>query len=54
MVILRPPLQSNDLYLMASRSVPDGQQIIDDFNTALSEMRADGTFDAILRKYLNR
>ncbi|MFT5112058.1 MAG: polar amino acid transport system substrate-binding protein [Parasphingorhabdus sp.] len=54
MIVLQPPLKSNDLYLMASRSIPDGQRIIDDFNSALAEMRADGTYDAILGKYLSR
>lgn len=54
MRVITPPLVSNGLYLMASRNVPDGQQIIDDFNAALREMRADGTYDDILAKYLNR
>jgi polar amino acid transport system substrate-binding protein len=51
---LSPPLQSNGLYLMASRSIPDGEEIIDGFNSALSEMRADGTFQRLLREYLSR
>ena len=54
LTFLSPPLQSNALYLMASRSIPDGEEIIAGFNRALNEMRADGTFQDILRDYLGR
>ncbi|MEM7196164.1 MAG: transporter substrate-binding domain-containing protein [Pseudomonadota bacterium] len=51
---LQPPLQSNGLYLMFSRAIPDGQALADGFNRALQEMRSDGTMRSILAKYLNR
>ena len=49
-----PPLQSNNLHLMISRAVPDGEELLTGFNTALAEMKQDGTLSNILREYLNR
>ena len=54
LVFIQPPLQSHGLYIMASRRIPDGRQVIDDFNTGLASMRADGSLQTILRQYLNR
>ena len=54
MVFVQPPLQRNALYLLISRSVPDGDQLTEDFNRGLAEMQQDGTLDEILRKHLGR
>ncbi len=54
LVFVQPPLQRNALYLMVSRAVPDGEQIVADFNRGLAEMADDGTIDDLLRKYLGR
>ena len=54
MVFVQPPLQRNALYLLISRSVPDGEQLTEDFNRGLALMQQDGTLDDILRQYLGR
>lgn len=51
---IQPPLQSNGLYLLVSRAIPDGAQVVADFNRGLAEIKADGTLDELLRKYLGR
>jgi len=50
-VFVDPPLDENGLYLMASRAIPNGEQIIADFNRELAAMREDGTYDAILERF---
>jgi polar amino acid transport system substrate-binding protein len=50
-VFVEPPLDENGLYLMASRAIPQGEQIIADFNRELAAMREDGTYDAILADF---
>ena len=54
MVFIQPPLQRNALYLLVSRAIPDGQQLVDDFNKGLAEIAADGTLDNLLAEYLGR
>ena len=54
MVFVEPPLQRNALYLMISRNIGDGPQILQDFNRGLAEMQSDGTLDKILSQYLGR
>ena len=54
LVFVQPPLQSNSLYLLGSRKVPDGEQLIADFNQGLAQMIEDGTMKKYLKKYLNR
>ncbi|MEM7291981.1 MAG: transporter substrate-binding domain-containing protein [Pseudomonadota bacterium] len=48
---IEPPLAENSLYIMASRAIPDGAQIIADFNRGLREIQADGTYDKLLAKH---
>jgi polar amino acid transport system substrate-binding protein len=50
---VQPPLQRHGLYIMGSRNIPDGKEIIDDFNKGLKIIRANGTFDQIMKKYRN-
>ena len=50
-VFLDPPLADNALYIMASRKIPDGTQLIRDFDRGLREIQSDGTYEEILRKH---
>jgi polar amino acid transport system substrate-binding protein len=54
LVFIQPPLQRNALYLLVSRNIPDGEQIVNDFNAGLAQITADGTLDDLLRNYLGR
>ena len=45
-----PPLHREGLYVMASRAVPYGKQIAEDFNRGLKIIRANGTFDKIVNR----
>ncbi len=48
---LEPPLDTKGLYLMASRRIPDGEKIIEDFNRGLDEIRKSGEFDRIMARF---
>ncbi len=50
-VFLEPPLIKNLLYLLGSRSIPDGEKLVADFNRGLELIRADGTYGEILKKH---
>jgi polar amino acid transport system substrate-binding protein len=50
-VTLGPPLKTGKFFNAFSRVKPRHQKILDDFNSALKAMRADGTEKAILAKY---
>ena len=54
LVFIQPPLQRNALHLLVSRAIPDGQQLVKDFNVGLAEIVADGTLDKLLAQYLGR
>ncbi len=41
----------DELYVMASKTYPDSEQLLADFNAGLNQIRADGTYDRILEKY---
>lgn len=45
---MEPPLETHGLYLMASRKIPDGARIIQDFNRGLDKIRKNGEFDRIV------
>ena len=49
-VFLSPALQSSGLYLMVSRTIPDGEKLVDDFNRGLAKIRADGRYGRIMEK----
>jgi len=49
-VFLEPKLAEHKLYLMASKTIPDGKQIVEDFNRGLERIKANGTYDRILRE----
>lgn len=50
---LDPPLQRHGLHIMASRKIPDGMQIIKDFNRGLKVIKQNGTFDRIMARFRN-
>ena len=48
---IQPPLESNALYIMASRKIPDYQAVIEDFNRGLDVIRKNGTFQRIVDRF---
>jgi polar amino acid transport system substrate-binding protein len=48
---LSPPLEEKPLHIMFSKAVSDYKLKLDGFNRGLREIKADGTFEGILRKY---
>ena len=49
--ILEPPFKAYDLFCPITRKRDDARAIADKFNTALEEMKADGTYDEILTRF---
>ena len=50
---MNPPLETQGLYLMASRNIADGEQLMRDFNTGLARIRDSGEFDRIVDRFRN-
>ncbi len=48
-----PPLQRQGLYVMASQNIPDGEKLMQDFNTGLVALRDSGEFDRIVSRFRN-
>lgn len=48
---LPTPLSENGLHALVSRQHPDHRKIAEDFDAALDAMRADGTYDLIMRRH---
>jgi polar amino acid transport system substrate-binding protein len=46
-----PPIKVSSLQNLLSKTHPEPHSVVTDFNKGLSEMRADGTFDAILERF---
>jgi len=51
LVALDPAVQTNDLHNLFSRKSPNGDQLLADFNKGLEMIKADGTYDAIMKKH---
>ncbi|MGR9071825.1 MAG: substrate-binding periplasmic protein [Gammaproteobacteria bacterium] len=49
--LLEKPLTIRGLHLAVSKQRPDARKIIADFDQAIIEMKADGSFDDIVEKY---
>lgn len=49
--ILQPPIDQNDLYLLISKSIPNGDDIRKAFNKGLMTIKANGTYDKILAEF---
>jgi polar amino acid transport system substrate-binding protein len=50
-VFIKPPLQVSSIHLATSRDHPEKENIMEAFNRGLSEIKKDGTYDAILKEY---
>lgn len=50
-VVLSPLLASQPIYIMIGKSLEDGEQLIKDFNLGLKAIKADGTYNNILKKH---
>lgn len=48
---LEPALTKQQIHMAVSRLRPDHASIVADFNAALTDMRADGSLDALLEKH---
>jgi len=48
---MQPPLDRRPAFLMISKKVPDYKQKLKDLNAGLKEIRANGVFKKILKKY---
>lgn len=48
-----PPLVTQGLYVMASRNIDDGDQLMQDFNAGLARIRSNGEFDRIVGRFRN-
>ena len=46
-----PPMQRHGLHLLGSKRIPDGDQIIADFNRGLEIIRSNGVFDGIVTRF---
>ena len=49
--ILEPPFKLYDLYCPITKARTDGAEIVEKFNKALQEMKADVTYDAIMKRF---
>lgn len=47
----RSALEEKSLYIASSRKHPRGEEIISAFNAGLAQIRADGTYDELLKKH---
>jgi polar amino acid transport system substrate-binding protein len=48
---VHPPVSVRGLRIAASRMYPEHAKVIEDFNAAIGDMRADGSFEAIYANY---
>ena len=49
--VVQPPFKVNKLYILISKKATNHEQIVQDLNTGLEKMKADGTFDAIMTRH---
>ena len=49
--VIEPPFKSYQLYCPITKVRADGQEVVNKFNQAISEMKADGSFEAILSRF---
>lgn len=48
---MEPQLEEKDLYVCITKTAPEAQKKIDDFNAALKQMKDDGTIGKIIEKH---
>ncbi len=51
LTVLEPAYQHYDLYNLVTRKKPEAEHIIKQYNQALKEMKDDGTYAAILKRF---
>ena len=51
MKMLEPLLFENELFVMMSKTIDDGEKLRDDFNKGLAAIKEDGTYRDILERY---
>ena len=49
--LVQPPVDQNDLYLLISKAIPNGEVLRDAFNSGLIQIQSNGTYDKILADY---
>jgi len=49
--IIEPPYKSFNLYSAINKKRPDGQQVVQRFNQALKDMKANGSYTDILKRF---
>lgn len=52
--LIEPPFKSFDLFCPITKKRAGGDEIVKKFNQALQEMKADGTYDEILKRFGQR
>ncbi len=50
--ILPGVLAKHEIHMAVSKTLPNSNEIVDDFNRVLAEMQADGSLDELLRKHI--
>lgn len=50
-VYIQPPLSKSSLYLLVSKNILDGQDVVHAFNRGLNQMRKDGTYNRLLKEF---
>ncbi|WP_237324169.1 substrate-binding periplasmic protein [Vibrio penaeicida] len=50
-VYIQPPLSKSPLYLLVSKNILDGQEVIHAFNKGLNQMKKDETYNRLLKEF---
>ena len=50
-VLVEPPLSENTLHIMVSLKHPEHQQIVERFERSIAAMKADGSYQRLLRQH---
>ncbi|EAQ67768.1 amino acid ABC transporter, periplasmic amino acid-binding protein, putative [Marinomonas sp. MED121] len=49
--MVQPPIEKNDLYIMVSKNIPNGEKIRDDFNAGFIQIQSQGIYQEILEEF---
>lgn len=49
--MIEPPFKTYEMYCALTKVMPDSEKIVEQFNKALQEMKADGTYEEILKRF---
>ena len=50
-IFYEPPLRENPIHLIGHKEMPESLEIISQFNKGLAQIKKDGIYDAIMKKY---